>query len=397
MSLLDYELRRETPTRLFENNLCYVHPRAGIVPGAGKDGAPRVVMTMTTHNVLACDEYKKLLSMETDDLGARWTEPLVSDTMAPRLQAGGGYDGQDVIVATSDFVPQWHAASGKLLGTGHTVTYPLEFGYPLNRASRFPTYSVYDPNAGEWMPWRKLRIPDEAMSQNCSAGSTSRVDGPDGTILLPVCMMRRGITGKSAATVLRCEFDGAALHYLDHGDVLELTDRTRGFQEPSLARYREEYFLTLRNDRRGYVARSQDGLHFQEPMPWTFDDGSELGNYETQQRWVVHSDGLFLVYTRRGARNDHVSRHRAPLFMGQVDTDHLCIIRETERVLVPERGARLGNFGVTPISPEETWVTVAEWMQPVGCERYGCDGSIWVARIRWEKVNETFNGGTMTL
>ena len=45
---------------------------------------------------------------------------------------------------------------------------------------------------------------------------------------------------------------------------------------------------------------------------WTFDDGSELGNYNTQQHWVTHSDGLFLVYTRRGADNDDIARHRAP-------------------------------------------------------------------------------------
>ena len=32
-------------------------------------------------------------------------------------------------------------------------------------------------------------------------------------------------------------------------------------------------------------------------------------------------------------------------------------MRETERVLVPNRGARLCNFGVTPVSEAETWVT----------------------------------------
>src|SRR5438046_1668521 len=34
------------------------------------------------------------------------------------------------------------------------------------------------------------------------------------------------------------------------------------------------------------------------------------------------------------------------------------------RVLVAERGARLGNFAVVDVTPGETWVTVAEWMQP---------------------------------
>lgn len=54
---------------------------------------------------------------------------------------------------------------------------------------------------------------------------------------------------------------------------------------------------------------------------------------------------------------------------------------------MPEQGARLGNFGVTPVSPEETWVTAAEWMQPAGVEKRGSDNSVWVAKIKWSKPN----------
>ena len=49
--------------------------------------------------------------------------------------------------------------------------------------------------------------------------------------------------------------------------------------------------------------------------------------------------------------------------MAQVDPDRLVVMRTTELILVPEHGARLGNFGVTQISAHETWVTVAEWIQ----------------------------------
>ena len=65
---------------------------------------------------------------------------------------------------------------------------------------------------------------------------------------------------------------------------------------------------------------------------------------------MKHSDGLFLVYTRRGANNDHVIRNRAPLFIAQVDPERLCVIRATEKAIVPDRGASLGNFGVANIS-----------------------------------------------
>ena len=73
--------------------------------------------------------------------------------------------------------------------------------------------------------------------------------------------------------------------------------------------------------------------------------------------------------------------------MAQVDPETLRVIRETEQILVPQRGARLGNFGVTRISDEETWVTVSEWMQPKGVEKHGSDGSVFVARILWERKN----------
>ncbi|MBS3762593.1 MAG: exo-alpha-sialidase, partial [Planctomycetes bacterium] len=122
--------------------------------------------------------------------------------------------------------------------------------------------------------------------------------------------------------------------------------------------------------------------------PWLFDDGTELGNYNTQQHWVTHSNGLFLVYTRRGLGNDHVFRHRAPLMIAEVDPEELVVIRDTERELVPNRGARLGNFAVTDVSPSETWVVVAEWMQPVDCEKYGSDNTIWAARLIWPETNE---------
>ncbi|HSG69862.1 MAG TPA: exo-alpha-sialidase, partial [Planctomycetaceae bacterium] len=94
---------------------------------------------------------------------------------------------------------------------------------------------------------------------------------------------------------------------------------------------------------------------------------------------------------RRGANNDHVFRHRAPLFMAQVDPGKLQVIRATEQILVPERGARLGNFGVADVSPDETWVTVSEWMQPKGVEKHGSDGSVYVARIHWSKPNGLFS------
>lgn len=378
---LDFQITRDVPTRRFDGESCWCHPRAGIVPGAGRDGAPAVVMTMNTLNLSGSDVFQAMYGLRTDDLGETWTEPRPFAALAPRTET---IDGVERPVAASDFWPRWHAATGKLLGTGHSVVYTPKWKVVRDRP-RHAVYSVYDHERDDWSVWQKLALPDEPKFYNAGSGCTQRYDLPDGTILLPFSF--RVPKRNSHVAVARCRFDGETLRYEEHGSELGVDDDTRGIGEPSLTRFDGTYYLTIRHDRRGYVTRGSDGLHFEDLRPWTFDDGSELGNYNTQQHWVTHRDALFLVYTRRGADNDHVFRHRAPLFMAQVDPQRLCVVRETERVLVPQRGARLGNFGVTDVSPDETWVTVAEWMQPRGVEKHGSDGSVYVARIRWDRPN----------
>ena len=60
-------------------------------------------------------------------------------------------------------------------------------------------------------------------------------------------------------------------------------------------------------------------------------------------------------------------------------------------ILVPEHGARLGNFAITEVSENETWVTVAEWMQTWSPNivippenAFGADNSVYAARILWK-------------
>jgi hypothetical protein len=184
---------------------------------------------------------------------------------------------------------------------------------------------------------------------------------------------------------MRCTFDGETLRFVERGNVLR-NEVPRGFCEPSLTFFDGKYYLTLRNDVRAYVSVSEDGLQFDEPTPWVFDDGKDLGSYNTQAHWVTHSDGLFLAYTRRGADNDHIVRNRAPLFIGRVDTEKRCIVRDSERVLVPERGAMLGNFGASAISETESWVTVGEGMYK-DAAKHGAEGCVFVARVKWSKPN----------
>lgn len=385
----DYRLTTDVAAKLFDGKKCWCHPRAGIVPGAGNEGLPRVVMTMNTLHLSGSDIFKGMYSLQTDDLGKSWSEPKLMKTLAPVYET---IKGQKHPVAASDFWPTWHAATGTLLGTGHTVVYTPDW-HVRNPRSRHTAFSTYDPKTSSWKSWQKMEMPAGTKFVNAGAGCTQRVDLDDGNLLLPIYYKPPG--KNSRVLVARCSFDGKTLRYIEHGTELQIDDKTRGLHEPSLTRFGDNYYLTIRNDKRGFVTRGKDGLNFEPMQTWKLDDGKDLGNYNTQQHWVTHSDGLFLVYTRRGANNDHVFRHRAPLFMAQVDPKTLRVIRSTEQVLVAERGARLGNFGVTHVSPNETWVTVSEWMQTWGPDyvmkvgnKYGSDGSVFVARIHWKRPNQ---------
>ena len=377
---LGYEIKLVTARSGFDKQRCWVHPRAGVIPpgAAGNESkTPLVVMTMQELLLSGSDVFYELNMMRTADLGQTWQAPVPQKAFVRQER------GENIEVIVCDFAPKWHAASGKLLGTGQTAYY--ENNHIQANRLRQPAYSFYDPAQGTWQPWKTVKLPAEEKFENAGAGSVQRVDLPNGEILLPIYFKPRRATQYST-TVLRCRVEKDELKYVAHGDELTVPVK-RGFAEPSLTKFQNRYYLTLRNDVQGYVTSGDDGQHFAAPQSWKFDDGSELGNYNTQQHWVTHQAGLFLVYTRRGAENDHVFRHRAPLFMAQVDPEKLCVIRATERILIPQRGARLGNFGVVDVSPDETWVTVAEWMQPAGVEKHGSDNSVYAARILWSRPN----------
>ena len=72
----------------------------------------------------------------------------------------------------------------------------------------------------------------------------------------------------------------------------------------------------------------------------------------------------------------------------------LQVIRETEQVLLPERGVMLGNFGAAAITPHESWVTDAEFISKLvdlqaGTRPHprGADGTVWLGRVTWSTPN----------
>lgn len=368
----DFTVKLETVMRHDDGRFLWFHPRAAPLPGG-------VMLTIQKH-LKVSDYYSGLHFMTRTGVDGAWQGPVLPPELDWQRQPDG------VTLSVADVTPGWHEKTGKLIALGARVRYSPK-GKQLEDVPRAhqTVYAVYDPKTQKWTPWRLLELPagDEFnFARNACAQWLVR---PDGRLLVPL-YIGPGTKKPFSTTVALCQFDGDRLVYERHGSVLRL-DVARGLYEPSLAAFQGRYFLTLRNDVRGYVCRGGDGLHFEEPVPWTFDDGAELGSYNTQQHWLTHRDGLFLVYTRRGAGNDHIVRHRAPLFMARVDAEKLQVIRATEKVVVPERGAELGNFGAARINNSESWVTVSEGMFMKDSAQRGAEGATFVARILWSKPN----------
>lgn len=360
---------------------CWFHPRVAAVPGHGKDNQPAVIMTIQKH-LAADDHYSGLYFLRTDDLGQTWTKPIE----VPELAWQKGPNNETIAVC--DVTPGWHAPSGKLIAIGTKLRYSQQGKQLLDKPrSHECAYATFDPKTGKWTEWKMLALPDtETKFFVVAPGCVQWLVKDDGTLLIPV-YFNGPKGGDYIATILHCRFDGHELKYLAHGDEIAIAGG-RGFAEPSLTRFRDNYYLTLRNDSAAYVTSGSDGLHFQPFKKWTFDDGKDLGSYNTQAHWLAHSDGLFLTYTRRGANNDHIARNRAPIFIAQVDPEKLQVVRQTEQPLLPERGVMLGNFGAATITANESWVTDAEFILGTKPHARGADGTVWLGRVKWSKSNQ---------
>jgi hypothetical protein len=327
---------------------------------------------MTIQKAIGSDFFSGLSTSRSADGGRTWSVPQEDPGLGWRP------GGNDLNIGVCDITLGWHAPSGKVIGIGHTATYTKK-GFAGIEHRRDTVWISYDPASGRWTPWTELALPATPDARYFINGVHGQwLVEPGGSLLVPFYFLGPKIADAKwkfsfRGAVARLRFDGRALEYLTQGRELNLPV-PRGLYEKSLTWYRGRYYMTMRNDQKGYVAVSEDGLNFGPLHPWTFDDGGDLGSYNTQQKWVTHSDGLFLVYTRRGANNDHIIRHRAPLFIAQVDPVKLHVIRATERIAVPERGESLGNFDATTVNDNETWITVA-------------GGPAYLARIRWSQPN----------
>lgn len=337
--------------------------------------SPYWLTTMSRTAKVGAHGYHDVFVSLSRDRGQSWSKPAV----IPSLRRARQVDGYEVVAG--DLWPKWHAATNRILVTGKTFNFAN--GTKENFLREKVSYAVIDPNDGRCGPLRTIDMPeldrggDSIVAPN--AGCHQRVDLPNGEILLPIRYQKTARKRIYTSIVARCRFDGTTLSYVEHGTEHTIPTK-RGLYEPSLTEFGAKFFLTMRADDGAYVSKSRDGINYSDAIPWRFDDGQPLGSYNTQQHWVTIGGKLYLVYTRRGAGNDHIFRHRAPLFIAQVDPEQLHVIRDTEQILVPENDATLGNSGVCRISDRESWITVAEGRVSVGPRR-GENNRVLLARV----------------
>ena len=354
---------------------CFVHARMA------SDGADTLLITAQKLNVAGDDCFDRLNVNLSRDGGRTWTDFVPDDGFAPQYRDG-------VRSVCCDMTPLWHKKTGKFLVTGHIAQYDGDSIVPIRSSAlrRVTPYAVFDPETLKFTPFRTVVMPDPVKYCNCGSGCSQCYELPDGDLLIPVSYgeLVNGEMQKSKAAVMRCSFDGETLAVRSIGAPIMVPDEVRGIGECSVAYADGAYFLTIRGDTYGYVSRSENGLDYTEPAIWRWEDGEIVPTYNTQSHFMNCGGRLWLVYTRRAGNNDHVFRHRAPLFVSEVDTKTMRLKRETEFIAVPERGARLGNFGVCYKNEHESMVVVTEWMQPKGCETHGSDNALWVTDIRMQ-------------
>lgn len=276
----------------------------------------------------------------------------------------------------------------KFFGIGSIICYEND-NWPIieGEYSKQPFYYFeFDKETCKWGNPQKLDFP---YDYNVAFPRSQFVELDNGDMIIPFyCRKSENLNHRFLVVTVRYRLENGTLVPIEAGTPIEAPEKfVRGFYEPSLTIFKGKYYLSLRSDETGLVAESDDGLTFSTPEPLVWTDGEWVGNYNTMTLWIKAKDALYLTYTRKNAHNDHVFRNRAPIFMTRFDTKTLRLIQSEEVILVPELGARLGNYNITDVSENEAWLITAEWMQgpegSEGCEKYGSNNSLWRAKVKW--------------
>ncbi len=352
----------------YDGKSCKVHVRGAVHNN-------EQLLTGQYLNIAGCDDFNCLHFNYSSDGGKTWSGFKADTAFLPEINDG-------IRTVASDMTPLYHKRSERFIVTGHTVNYFVGENrpVPVEKRKRCIPYAVFDTKLSAFGKLKKIEMPDSVKYFDCGSGCSQCYELDNGELLIPISFREEG-TVKTKVTVIRCSFDGEEIKVLSIGNDLEVKDSARGIGEASVIFHDGRYYLTIRDDSYGYIAVSDDGENYSQPEILRWTDGEIVPTYNTQSHWFVTAGRLYLVYTRKASTNNHVFRHRAPLFAAEFDAEKRSLKKQTEFVVVPERGARLGNFGVCSMDDGSALVIASEWMQPAGCEKYGSNNAVWVSKI----------------
>ena len=383
-----------------------------IQPFVDTDGNGLALMTYQHLRMTGMDAFYADFMTRSTDGGRTWSEPKEIE-----LFAVNDANRDDRGFRIGKYVnPRYHRKSGTWFSTGTAdLFYPDDYADASRRGKIYQTYQEGHPYA-----WPIYGTVD---AENATITACKTLDFPipyelampfgqgveleDGSVLLPFYYRPIGNGAVSRIVVIRYAFANDTLTVAETGTPLEnpADCGSRGICEPSIVRYNGKFYMTIRSDAKSYWATSDDGLTWTKPAEWHFTGGAALNTDSTQQHWAVVDGKLHLVYTRVHALAEgeaQVFRSRAPLYISRVDVANMLLGPQAdERALVPNRGARLGNFCIAGVpNADENWLVVAEWMQndtkgwkwtktQDDFAKYGADNSIWFVRLRPETAEET--------
>ncbi len=356
----------------FDGKNCLVHTR-------GAANGNNMLLTTQYLNVMGDDDFECIHTSFSSNSGKTWLKFSPDEAFKSVIKG-------NIRTVCCDMTPFYHKKTGKFIITGHTADYFTGENTPVPSIyrTRIIPYAVFDDKTKKFGKVNAIEMPNIVKYCNCGSGCSQCTELENGDMLIPISFgeIKDGKKLNDKVSVIRCTFDGNELKFISVSNELEVANSVRGIGEASILQFNGKFYLTIRDDSYGYLSVSDDGITFTEPQIWKFDNGEIVPTYNTQSHWFVLHGKPYLVYTRKAGTNDHVFRHRAPLFVAEFDTETLTLKKDTEFVAVPERGARLGNFGVFNIDDDNAVIVVSEWMQPRGCEKYGSNNAVWIAHIK---------------